>query len=271
MGSSSTEPGATCWSDGETYPHQVTIGKGFCLKATEVTQDEWYAAMGTKPSSFSSCGGTCPVEHVSWWDAVAYCNKLSSNEGLQQCYTGCSGTAGSDYTCTGIFAPPGCKGYRLPTESEWEYAARAGTTTATYNGTEQQAGTCSYCSASSVLDPIAWWCGNAGNKTHPVGTTTMKANPWGLSDMLGNVWEWVEDCWHGSYDGDGDEKVQTPGKDHPTDGTAWQDGCSTGSDRVERGGGWSNNAYYVRAAYRYDNDPGIRGYSLGFRPARSSP
>lgn len=264
MGATPDEPGQNCWAHNQPQ-HQVTIGKAFCLKATEVTQAEWQAAMGNNPSYFSSCGGTCPVEQVSWWDAVAYCNKLSEKEGLQKCYglTGCSGTPGKgDYSCTGVtFVGLGCTGYRLPTESEWEYAARAGTTTATYNGTEAHAeeSNCQYCSASSVLDPIAWWCGNAGSKTHPVKTTTIAANPWGLSDMLGNVWEWVEDCWHDGYNG------------HPTDGTAWQDGCSAGSVRVVRGGCWFNFAYVVRAAIRSYDDPGYRSIYLGFRPARSVP
>jgi formylglycine-generating enzyme required for sulfatase activity len=139
----------------------------------------------------------------------------------------------------------------LPTEAEWEYAARAGTTGGTYNGTS----TLTDCTMpNTVLDPIAWFCGNASSTTHEVGTRD--PNPWGLYDMLGNVYEWCHD-WY--VEGLGTGAVTDP----------W--GPVTGSYRVSRGGSWSYDARYARAAYRHDRDPGNRFYYIGFRLARSLP
>ncbi len=143
-----------------------------------------------------------------------------------------------------------CEGYRLPTEAEWEYAARAGTTEATYNG-DIDAANCT--SVSPVLEPIAWYWENSSSTTHPVAEKD--ANPWGLYDMLGNVYEWTWDK-HGSYDSGASED--------PT-------GASSGSPRVVRGCGWFLAARGCRAAYRYGDSPVLRFGYLGFRPARSLP
>jgi formylglycine-generating enzyme required for sulfatase activity len=129
-----------------------------------------------------------------------------------------------------------CTGYRLPTEAEWEYAARAGSSEARY----------------ASLDAIAWYSGNSGSATHPVGQ--LQANAWGLYDMLGNVWEWTHDWYAYEYGGAVPDPV----------------GPSGGSYRVGRGGSWSYDAAYVRAAYRSLYDPGNRGGDLGFRLARSA-
>jgi len=273
MGSPPDEPGR---EDDEGPQHRVTISKAFCLKETEVTQGEWEALMGNNPSRFENCGDSCPVEQVSWWDAVAYCNALSRKEGLPECYSlrGCSGTPGAgDYQCTDVtFAGLSCKGYRLPTEAEWEYAARAGTTTALYTGGITLRGT----NDAPELDPIAWYAGNSGVNyegaedcsgwpekqypssrcgTHPVAKK--QPNAWGLYDMLGNVREWTQDWYHDSYNG------------APADGSAWE--SPAGSSRVSRAGSWGSDARYVRAANRSWDDPGNRRLFLGFRLARSVP
>ena len=146
-------------------------------------------------------------------------------------------------------SPYECPGYRLPTEAEWEYAARAGTTTATYNGNLDDTG----CS-STVLEPIAWYCGNSGDEIHPVGN--LDPNAWGLYDMLGNVSEWC----HDRYESDlGSSAVANP----------W--GPAAGSYRVFRGGSWDRSAWGTRAAYRFRRYPDNRSYNIGFRPARSRP
>jgi len=161
---------------------------------------------------------------VSWHDAVAYCNKLSIAAGLQQCYSG------------DRFAGLACTGYRLPTEAEWEYAARAGTTGARYG----------------ELDAVAWHEGNSFNETHPVGARA--PNNWGLYDMLGNVWEWTND-WSAEHPGKAVDPM----------------GPSAGRSRVYRGGSWSLAARNVHAAYRVAGVPEYRYFNLGFRPARSIP
>ncbi len=226
MGSESSESGR---DDDEGPVHTVRITRAFLLQATEVTQSQYQSVMGSKPSRFSSCGGTCPVEQVSWFDAVKYCNALSKREGLPACYA----IRGKTVSFKGL----SCGGYRLPTEAEWEYAARAGTTGARHG----------------PLDSVAWHGGNSGRKTHPVGRK--RANAWGLYDMLGNVWEWTGD-WKGSY-----------ASGRQTDPT----GPSRGSYRVNRGGCWYYSGRYVRSANRGDYSPGLRDRYLGFRPARSIP
>jgi formylglycine-generating enzyme required for sulfatase activity len=194
------------------------------MKATEVTQGEWQAVMGSNPYKFKTCGANCPVEKVSWEDAVGYANALSRREGLPECYSGS--------TFTGL----GCSGYRLPTEAEWEYAARAGTTAATY----------------ANLAGVAWYDANSGAATHPVGQK--QPNAWGIYDMLGNVFEWTGD-WYDTYPGT------------VTDPT----GPATGSFRVTRGGSWNFYARNARAAGRVYDAP-YNNYSfLGFRLSRTAP
>ena len=230
----------------------VTLTNKFEIQSTEVTQDQFYAVMGYKPSyfTFTLCEGTCPVETVSWHEAAAYCNSLSSKAGLQVCYK-CSGLD-ANVRCqeTTVFAGGmgiyACNGYRLPTEAEWEYAYRAGTKTAYYNGANDQS-LCSSCSVKDThADKIGWYCGNSDYRTHPVGTKM--ANAWGLYDMAGNVAEWCHDGYH--------TKIGASGV---SDSQVW------------RGGSWYSIPRLIRAAFRGSESPTSRDSHIGFRCARSIP
>ena len=235
MGSPPTEEGRSS----NERQHVVSISHPFLLRATEVTQGEWQRLMGNAPAAFAACGPDCPVEKVNWWEALAYCNALSRSEGRETCYVlaGCSSERpGQGMVCRTVeFRGLGCQGYRLPTEAEWEYAARAGTEETRYG----------------PLPAIAWYGGNSHGTTHPVGTR--EPNAWGLHDMLGNVWEW---CW--------DRYTKSSANDliDPT-------GPASGGSRVYRGGAWHLPARFVRAAYRVRNTPDKRFHDLGLRPARS--
>jgi formylglycine-generating enzyme required for sulfatase activity len=231
MGSPVTEPDRF----GDETQHEVTLTRDFEIRSTEVTLGEFRALMGRNPSGYSACGDACPVENVNWHEAAAYCNALSSGAGLVQCYT-CSGS-GADVTCEPTGNPYECRGYRLPTEAEWEYAARSGTTGPRYG---------------DDLGAIAWYLDNSRYSTHAVGTRA--ASPWGLYDMLGNVWEWCRD-WYGDYGG----AVADPF------------GPGTGSVRVVRGGSWGDDAWNLRVALRYGYAPDSRHNFIGLRPLRSLP
>ena len=203
MGSTSSDA-----EDNEQLLMRVGISQGFWLGKYEVTQAEWQAVIGTNPSRFSTCG-LCPVETVSWHDVQAFIEHLN-------------GQAARNL-------------YRLPTEAEWEYAARAGTTGDRYGN----------------MDAIAWNFGNSEKHTHPVGEKL--PNAWGLYDMLGNVWEWVED-WHGDYPGG---FVMDPR------------GPRSGLNRITRGGGWGASSSYQRAPARFQENPNHRSEYQGFRLART--
>jgi formylglycine-generating enzyme required for sulfatase activity len=259
--SCTSELGRNYGDDGEEL-HYVTLTHAFELMRTEVTQAQFEALMGYNPSYFVSCGGgacpvetTCPVETVSWHEALAYANALSAQAGYAACYD-CTGT-GSSVSCSlraAYSKPQDCSGYRLPTESEWEYAARAGTLTALYNG----AITNPDCSPLDTnLDAIGWYCGNAISRPHPVAGKV--ANAWGLYDMSGNVWEWTWDWYQSPYP---DGSVASPLVD-PV-------GPSSASFRVIRGGDWGDSARSARSGYRLYSAPGGRN-DLGVRLARSVP
>ena len=212
MGSPTSERGR----DANEVQHEVVLTRGFFLSETECTQAQWEAVMGGNPSYFK--GTERPVEQVSWEEAVEYCRKLTAKQRAE-----------------GILAD-GWE-WRLPTEAEWEYAARAGTTRARYG----------------ELDTIAWYGGNSGNQTHPVSQKA--ANAWGLYDMIGNVAEWCSG-WYGDY---------------PTGSVTDPTGAATsGSGRVYRGGHRFCVARFARSAFRFSGDPGYRSSLLGFRPALSS-
>jgi len=196
--------------------HPVTLTKPFHLGAFEVTQEQYEKVMGKNPSHFK--GTNNPVEQVSWHEAVEFCRNLSELPEEK--------AAGHVY--------------RLPTEAEWEYACRAGTTTKFSFGDDE-----------SRFGQHAWFRENAQSKTHPVGEK--KPNPWGLYDMHGNVFEWCRD-WYGAY---------------PSEPVTDPTGPTTGSGRVSRGGSWDGDAATCRVAYRYAYDPSYRTLYFGFRLALS--
>ncbi len=251
-GSDPAEPGR--WTD-ETQ-HQVTLTQSFYMQTTEVTQKQWQDVIGNNPAA-SNIGDNYPIETVNWFEAAYFANALSANEGRSACYTltGCSPIPGNDMECTGVTINPGCTGYRLPTEAQWEYAARATTTTAwayavNYD-TSADPGQITGDGFNSNLDAMGWYSFNKtiqyGDGTKPVARK--QANKWGLYDMAGNVWEWCQD-WYGDYL-----------NNHVSDPT----GTQSGTNRVLRGGSCYGNAMDARSAVRGWNTPGFRDYYLGFR------
>jgi formylglycine-generating enzyme required for sulfatase activity len=217
--------------DADETKHGVELTRGFYLGATEVTQGLWTSVMGSNPSRFPKCGPTCPVEQVSWLEAVRFANALSAREGLPACYE----EYGEEVRWTGGL---GCTGYRLPTESEWEVAAR-GVADLRHAG-------------SNTSGEVAWTDANAGGRTHPV--RQLRSNGWGLYDMSGNVYEWVWDV-YGQYPGTAVDPV----------------GASSGAGRVFKGGSWSDDPRFARVASRDRIEPGGRYVYLGFRLARTVP
>jgi len=199
MGSPAGEPGRGSY---DLSPRSTTIERNYFMDRTEVTQGGWKALSGgVNPSNFTTtCSSTpdiCPVERVNWWAGVQFANAKSTSEGLEECYalTGCTVNAwkGGNTSCSSVSFYHGadCTGYRLPSEPEWEYAYRAGTTTAFYNGPITQ---------PTGIDPnlnlIGWYNGNSGSKTHPFGQKD--PNAWGLYDMAGNVAEIIQSAvWRG--------------------------------------------------------------------------
>jgi formylglycine-generating enzyme required for sulfatase activity/serine/threonine protein kinase len=222
----------TLESDDEKPRHLVTISRPFYLGVYTVTQSEYMQIARENPSDFSG-GGRLPVENVSWFDAVAFCNTLSQKEGLPPFYE----IKGQTVEVPDWNGP----GYRLPTEAEWEFACRAGTTTRFSFGGDEGA-----------LGEYAWYSANSNGRTHPVGEK--KPNTFGLFDMHGNVWEW---CW----DGYAADYYQKSPADDPR-------GPDQSVDRVFRGGSWDLDSRYSRSANRRGNTPTYLYNNLGFRVAR---
>jgi len=210
-------PGTESVRENQETQHRVSIAKPFYMGVTEVTQEQYQKVMGKNPSEFK--GPQNPVEQVSWADAVEFCRKLSAMPAEK--------TAGHVY--------------RLPTEAEWEYACRSGTTTAYSFGDD-----------ASRLGDYGWFEGNSDSSTHPVGEK--KPNVWGLYDMQGNVVEWCQDR-YGKY---------------PSGSATDPTGATSGSFRVVRGGSWDYDARFCRSAARGRLTPVFRIYHLGFRVLRSS-
>ncbi|MBR6078736.1 MAG: SUMF1/EgtB/PvdO family nonheme iron enzyme [Treponema sp.] len=225
------EGGTFQMGDSDEKPvHTVTVSS-FYMCDHEVTQKEYRDVMGTNPSRFS--GDNRPVECVSWYNAVEYCNKLSIKEGLTPCYT----INGSSTTCN--FK---ANGYRLPTEAEWEYAARGGKKSNGYTY-----------AGSNDINSVAWYTSNT-NDTSTRDVKTKTPNELGLYDMSGNVWEWCWD-WKGSY--------SSGSQTDPV-------GASSGSYRVARGGSWYNRSSGCRVANRGNSVPSNTNYDVGFRVVRNA-
>ena len=209
MGSPPDDESAFDW---EKPAHQVTISRPFYMSRYEVTQGQWEKLMGNNHSCFK--GRNNPVEQVSWEEAQVFIRKLNRKEGTSK--------------------------YRLPTEAEWEYAARAGSQTRYHFGDNKE-----------NLREYDWYVDNSEEKAHPVGLK--KPNAWGLHDMAGNVWEWVEDCYERDY------YSRSPGIDPP--------GPENGNLRVFRGGSWLGIPNNCRSAIRFSFAPSFRYNFLGFRLA----
>ncbi|UTC65804.1 formylglycine-generating enzyme family protein [Treponema sp. OMZ 788] len=232
-------------------PHTVSL-TAYRIGETEVTQELWHAVMGNNPSNFSGSPegsevqGKRPVENVNWYQCIAFCNKLSKACNLDPCYT----VTGVNFDTLNFSAIPTSddsdwnnavldmskNGFRLPTEAEWEWAAKGGTNDK-WAGTNEEAQLVNY----------AWYDANSGNKTHQVKLKS--ANGYGLYDMSGNVWEW---CW------DWSDSLSYP---LPPD----YEGAASGDDRVLRGGGWDIVAGYAARAFRVSGSPDKRGNSVGLR------
>ncbi|MBM3839305.1 MAG: formylglycine-generating enzyme family protein [Verrucomicrobia bacterium] len=218
----------------DSPPHEVSVS-AFYMDKFLVTQEQFQRVMGSNPSRWK--GDKNPVEQVRWSDAVRFCNKRSELEGLQPCYDTNTWQCNFD-----------ANGYRLPTEAEWEYACRAGTTTAYFFGDN-----------SAKLGDYAWIEKNSSGRPRPVGQK--QPNPWGLYDICGNVWEWCNDFYKVDY------YAESPKQDPR--------GPQTGENKVLRGGAWRFGDESARSGYRYNENPGYSdvcfGYDIyGFRCVRKA-
>jgi formylglycine-generating enzyme required for sulfatase activity len=215
MGSPEHEPGRSA----DETPHQVTLARGFWIQTVPITQRAWQSVMGANPSRFQDEDADLPLENASWFDSQRFIERLNTLD---------------KHT------------YRLPTEAEWEYACRAGSTAPCPAGEVMEL----YCGYDENLDSLGWYCGNSGRTTHPAGQKN--PNPWGLYDMLGNVFEWCQD-WYAEY-------PPAPQQD-PI-------GPITGPGRVIRGGSWFSNARNCRSASRFSRPPDSKSDLVGFRLIR---
>ena len=249
MGSPTGEPGR----DTDETLHEVTISQGFTISQMEITQGQYFTVMGERPvsdrCSNAGVGDELPVVCIVWMDAVRFCNRLSTMEGLESAYV----IEGED-----VIWNEGATGYRLPTEAEWEYAARAGTRDR-YAGTNDVGEVCNYANVADAAGKAknpSWTvfdCDDGFEALAPVGSKL--PNAWQLYDMTGNAWEWVWD-FYGPYPEDSVEDPRGPER---------------ASNRVLRGGSWAFAPRYARVAVRLWGVPSRRYGLLGFRVARSLP
>jgi formylglycine-generating enzyme required for sulfatase activity len=234
-------PANMLWIDGGSFrmgnskgeedeqPVHVTHVSGFYMGKAEVTQKEYETIIGNNPSSMK--GDNLPVTNVSWFDVVEYCNKLSGKSGLTPAYSGSNDNISCNFTANG---------YRLPTEAEWEYAARGG---------NRDMFSFAYAGGNTV-DVLGWHTGNSEQRSHEIATK--QPNSLGLYDMSGNVWEWCWD-WYSAYTL---REATNP------------QGAARGENRVTRGGSWSSDASQLRSAYRNPATPASNYQDVGFRVIR---
>jgi len=237
MGSPSGEPE----QKGDEYQHKVCLTKSFYMGTTEITQGQWSDVVGRNPSMHASGGSSCPVENVSWDEVVAFCNKLSDRDGLSRCYK-------TDGLAPELLAD--CKGYRLPTEAEWEFAARAGTVT------PFSTGNCINSLDQANFDgryPLAG-CDIGKTRSKTVAAGTFAANPLGVFDLCGNVSEWVWDLY----------------AEYPLREVTDPLGPEAGTGRVIRGGAFDSGAGKCRSANREQGAAGFRAPDVGFRVVRTA-
>jgi formylglycine-generating enzyme required for sulfatase activity len=243
MGSSREDPTAL----GTEFPaHEVTISRDFWLGKTEVTQQQYLDVVGINPTAWRDCGLDCPVDNISFGNAVAFLNELSRREGLSACYVG----SDEEWTFLGVE----CEGYRLPTEAEWELAARAGTTTHLHSGDLTVTDLSSCEEIDPAVDAVAWYCANSEMEPHPVGLK--QPNPLGLYDMIGNIWEWVND-WENTYQATA--QIDPIGPTMPP----------ATYRKMRRGGAYRVHARGSRSATRVWDDPTGHHVCVGFRVART--
>jgi formylglycine-generating enzyme required for sulfatase activity len=249
MGNSATNKG---FKD-ELPAHKVTL-KSFYIGKYEVTQKEYsdYMVRDTSWTSDHGCGPKFPAYHVSWYAVLKYCNLRSLYEKLNPCYTINGSTNPADWgpipttndtTWNAVICNWSANGYRLPTEAEWEYAARGGTNDPDY-----------LYSGSDDINLVAWYGDNASDASHPVGNR--KPNGIGTYDMSGNLYEWCWDWYSNSY-------YSSSPNNNPT-------GPVNGSSRVVRGGDWRVSAYHCRVANRFEFAPYCNNGCFGFRVCRSA-
>jgi sulfatase modifying factor 1 len=256
----------------DVRPHPVRLTRPMLITRTEITQAQWKAVIGTEPAYFKACGGQCPVESVSWFDAVAFANALSALEGRTACYrtTDCRGRLGAGCNegavrrpwcmggrCESVERVADCTGYRLPTESEWEYAARGGTYELVHPGPDLLHAHARHSENSAIQYGEEFNCNNPQGQTMRCGVSPVASllpNAWGLHDMLGNVAEWCEDWYDAEY---------------PTELADDPRGPATGRLRTLRGGAWHAAPRWVSPDLRDAADPVRRSRSIGFRLVRS--